>query len=187
MRAALVRPMMTVSRIAPRRHALLDLGDHQLDRHHVLDADVMMRPLRQDLVLDLDRREASRLRHAHGAVHVHGVAEPAGAIEHERQRRHGANVERGLAHLRDVEVGLGDALHVAGRAAAEVGRLEARLIGKPVDLTGLERSDDMGTIVLEGITVSLSAEGAAALNETFGVTLFTEGLAIGDVTVRATA
>ena len=56
-----------------------------------------------------------------------------------------------------------------------------------VDLTGLERSDDMGTIVLEGITVSLSAEGAAALNDTFGVTLFTEGLAIGDVTVRATA
>jgi len=56
-----------------------------------------------------------------------------------------------------------------------------------VDLTGLQRSDDMGTIVLEGITVTLSADGAAALNDTFGVTLFTEGLAVGDVTVRATA
>ena len=56
-----------------------------------------------------------------------------------------------------------------------------------VDLTGLQRSEDAGVIVLEGITVTLGAEGAAALNDTFGVTLFEEGLPIGDVTVRATA
>lgn len=41
--------------------------------------------------------------------------------------------------------------------------------------------------MLEGIAVTLGAEGATALNETSGVTLFEEGLAIGDVTVRATA
>ena len=73
----------------------------------------------------------------------------------------------------------------AGTLTATAGGAQVPILD--VDLTGLERSDDMGTIVLEGITVSLSAEGAAALNETFGVTLFTEGLAIGDVTVRATA
>ncbi len=56
-----------------------------------------------------------------------------------------------------------------------------------VDLTGLQRSDDGGTIVLEGITVALGADGAAALNDTFGVSLFEAGLPIGDVTIRATA
>jgi Htaa len=73
----------------------------------------------------------------------------------------------------------------AGTLTATAGGAQVPILD--VNLTGLERSDDMGTIVLEGITVTLSAEGAAALNETFGVTLFSEGLAIGDVTVRATA
>jgi hypothetical protein len=73
----------------------------------------------------------------------------------------------------------------AGTLTATAGGAQVPILD--VDLTGLERSDDMGTIVLEGITVALSADGAAALNDTFGVTLFTEGLAIGDVTVRATA
>lgn len=72
-----------------------------------------------------------------------------------------------------------------GTLSATAGGAQVPILG--VDLSGLERSDDMGTIVLEGITVSLSADGAAALNDTFGVTLFEEGLAIGDVTVRATA
>jgi hypothetical protein len=56
-----------------------------------------------------------------------------------------------------------------------------------VDLTALERSDDSGTIVLEGIATSLSAEAAIALNDTFGVDIFEEGIPIGTVTVRATA
>jgi hypothetical protein len=56
-----------------------------------------------------------------------------------------------------------------------------------VDLTGLEQSDDGGVIVLEGITTTLTPEAADALNTTFEVELFEEGLAIGDVTVRATA
>ncbi len=73
----------------------------------------------------------------------------------------------------------------AGTLSATAGGAQVPILD--VDLTGLERSDDMGTIVLEGITVTLSADGATALNDTFGVTLFEEGLAIGDVTVRATA
>ncbi len=73
----------------------------------------------------------------------------------------------------------------AGTLTATAGGAQVPILD--VDLTGLQRSDDGGTIVLEGITVALGADGAAALNETFGVTLFEEGLAIGDVTVRATA
>ena len=73
----------------------------------------------------------------------------------------------------------------AGTLTATAGGAQVPILD--VDLMGLERSDDAGTIVLEGITVTLSADGAKALNDTFGVTLFTEGLAIGDVTVRATA
>lgn len=56
-----------------------------------------------------------------------------------------------------------------------------------LDLSGLQRSDEGGSIVLEGITATLSADAAAALNEAFGVKLFEKGLAIGDVTVTATA
>jgi hypothetical protein len=56
-----------------------------------------------------------------------------------------------------------------------------------VDLSTLERSDDMGTIVLEGIGTTLSAEAAVALNDTFEVEIFEEGIPIGTVTVRATA
>jgi hypothetical protein len=73
----------------------------------------------------------------------------------------------------------------AGTLSAMAG--DDRVVILDVDLTGLERSDDEGTIVLEGITVALSADGASALNTTFGVDIFEEGLAIGDVTIRATA
>ncbi len=73
----------------------------------------------------------------------------------------------------------------AGTLSATAGGSSVTILD--VNLSGLTRSDDGGTIVLEGITVALSADGAAALNDTFGVTLFEEGLAIGDVTVRATA
>jgi ABC-type phosphate transport system substrate-binding protein len=61
------------------------------------------------------------------------------------------------------------------------------LVTLDVDLSGLERSDDGGTIVLTGIVTTLSGDAAAALNDAFGVNLFEGGLAIGDVTVTATA
>jgi hypothetical protein len=56
-----------------------------------------------------------------------------------------------------------------------------------LDLDGLERSDENGVIVAEGINASLTADAADALNDAFGVELFERGLAIGEVTVRATA
>lgn len=74
---------------------------------------------------------------------------------------------------------------VAGTLTATVGGSQVPLLN--VDLTALQRSDDAGTIVLEGITTTLTAEAATALNDTFGVMLFEEGLSIGDVVVRATA
>jgi Htaa len=74
---------------------------------------------------------------------------------------------------------------VAGTLTATIGGDQVPLLN--VDLAGLQRGDDAGTIVLEGITTTLTAEAATALNDTFGVTIFEEGLAIGDVVVRATA
>jgi hypothetical protein len=73
----------------------------------------------------------------------------------------------------------------AGTLSATAGGAQVPILD--VDLSGLRRSEDAGAIVLEGITVALGADGATALNETCGVTLFEEGLDIGDVTVRATA
>ena len=75
---------------ACERHALLaqllfgngflDLVDHQLHRHDMPDADMMMRALGQDLVLDLDRREACGFRHLHRVTDVHRIAEAGGGI-----------------------------------------------------------------------------------------------------------
>lgn len=73
----------------------------------------------------------------------------------------------------------------AGTLTATTGGAELPLLN--VDLSGLERSDEGGAIVLEGITTTLTADAAAALNDAFGVKLFEEGLTIGDVTVTATA
>jgi hypothetical protein len=63
----------------------------------------------------------------------------------------------------------------------------AELVVLDVDLSGLDRSDEDGAIVLTGITTTLSDDAASALNDAFGVELFEGGLAIGDVTVTATA
>ncbi|HKJ35591.1 MAG TPA: HtaA domain-containing protein [Solirubrobacterales bacterium] len=63
----------------------------------------------------------------------------------------------------------------------------AELVVLDVDLAGLERTDEDGAIVLSGITTTLSDDAATALNDAFSVELFEGGLAIGDVTVTATA
>jgi hypothetical protein len=64
----------------------------------------------------------------------------------------------------------------------------AELVTLDLDLSGLERTDEQsGAIVASGIKATLSRDAAAALNEAFGVELFEGGLAIGDVTVTATA
>lgn len=64
----------------------------------------------------------------------------------------------------------------------------AKLVTLDLDLEGLDRTDkEDGTIVASGITATLSKDAAAALNDAFSVELFEGGLAIGDVTVTATA
>ena len=64
----------------------------------------------------------------------------------------------------------------------------ADLVTLDLDLSGLERSDEPdGSIVASGIVATLSKDGAKALNQAFDVDLFEGGLAIGDVTVTATA
>jgi hypothetical protein len=118
-RIALVRDDEEV-RVAACRHRLRHLGRHQFRGNHVLDADVVVGPLRDELVLDLDGFEAGRLAHADGAVHVHGIAVAAGTVQDQGQRRDSVNVQRGLAHLRHVEIGLEGDLLVAGGAAPEI-------------------------------------------------------------------
>ena len=73
----------------------------------------------------------------------------------------------------------------AGTLTATAGGAEIPLLS--LDLAGLQRSMEGGAIVASGITAALTADAAKALNDTFKVKLFEEGLAIGDVTVTATA
>jgi hypothetical protein len=73
----------------------------------------------------------------------------------------------------------------AGTLTATVGGAQVPILS--LDLSGLERSMRGGAIVASGIEATLTGEAAKALNDAFGVTIFDEGLAIGDVTVRAVA
>lgn len=54
-----------------------------------------------------------------------------------------------------------------------------------LDLTDLDASVRGRRITLGGVKASLSAGAAAALNQAFGVSAFTEGLAVGTATVKA--
>ena len=64
----------------------------------------------------------------------------------------------------------------------------AQLTTLNLDLSAIEREDAAdGTIVVRGISATLTDDAARALNDAFSVELFEGGLPIGDVTVRATA
>jgi hypothetical protein len=56
-----------------------------------------------------------------------------------------------------------------------------------LDLGGLERSMAGETILASGIQATLTQAAADALNMAFGVDLFEQGLAIGELEVRAAA
>jgi hypothetical protein len=73
----------------------------------------------------------------------------------------------------------------AGTLTATAGGADVPLLA--LDLSGLQRTEEGGAIVASGIKATLTPEAAKALNDTFKVKLFEEGLPIGDVTVRATA
>ncbi len=109
----------------------------------MLDAEVMLDAARQHLVLDLDRLEARGLGQRDGAVHVHRIAPAAAGVEHDRQLAGRAHVDRDLRHLGQRDVGLGHAFVPAERAAAQVDRLEAGLLGEPRhDRIERDRRDD---------------------------------------------
>ena len=72
-------------RIGARGQRLLELLHEELGRHQMIDADVVLHPPRQQLVLDLDRREARGFGERDGAMHVHRIAPAAAGVEHERQ------------------------------------------------------------------------------------------------------
>jgi hypothetical protein len=85
---------------------------------------------RDQLVLDLDRREAGRLARRNRAPDMHRVAPAAGAVEDQRQVADGADVERRLGHLGQRQIGFGAGLDVAHRAATEIQRLKPGGLGQ---------------------------------------------------------
>ena len=56
-----------------------------------------------------------------------------------------------------------------------------------VDVSGLKVGQEKGRTVLSGVKLTLTDDAAAALNATFGVDAFAEGIAIGDAVVRTKA
>ena len=97
----------------------------------MIDAGMMLEAPRQQLVFDLDGRKTRRFGQRDGAMHVHRIAETAAGVEHDRQLAHGSHVDGDLRQLRHGDVGFGDALVPAERAAAEIDRLETRGFGEP--------------------------------------------------------
>ena len=73
----------------------------------------------------------------------------------------------------------------AGVLTATAGAAEIPLLA--LDFTGLKKSTKGGAIVASGITTTLTDYAASAMNGILGVTFFEEGLALGEITVTATA
>jgi hypothetical protein len=92
----------------------------------VLDAGVMVRPLREELVLDLDRCETSCLGEPDRVLNMHRLSPPTGTVQDEGERGHRPDLDGRLCHLRDREVRLGDGLLIAQSPATEVQGLESR-------------------------------------------------------------
>ncbi len=71
--------------------------------------------------------------------------------------------------------------------------LVAQAGGKDIPLLNLnldavkKASGPNGEIVVRGVSTTLTKEAADALNTTFGVTIFKEGIPMGDVTITAVA
>ena len=62
----------------------------------------------------------------------------------------------------------------------------AQLPTLSLNLNGLKKVTNGSVIVASGIKASLTTQAAKALNDAFGVSIFTKGLAIGTITVTAT-
>ena len=73
----------------------------------------------------------------------------------------------------------------AGVLTATAGAAEIPLL--TLDFSGLKKSTKGGAIVASGIATTLTDYAASAMNGILGVTFFEEGLALGEITVTATA
>lgn len=73
----------------------------------------------------------------------------------------------------------------SGQLIATAGAAELPILA--LDLTRVKKSTEGGAIVASGITASLTGYGAAAMNAILDVKIFKEGLALGELTVTATA
>jgi len=72
-----------------------------------------------------------------------------------------------------------------GVLTATAGAAELPILA--LDLTRVKKSTEGGAIVAAGITITLTGYGSAAMNAILGVKIFKEGLALGELTVTATA
>lgn len=73
----------------------------------------------------------------------------------------------------------------SGILTATAGAAELPILA--LDLTRVRKSTRGGAIVASGITPTLTGYGAAAMNSILAVKIFKEGLALGELTVTATA
>jgi hypothetical protein len=73
----------------------------------------------------------------------------------------------------------------AGVLTAEVSGTDTRVPLLDLDLSGAAVEADSKGVTVRGVQAALTAEAAAALNETFGVSLFTEGIPVGTAKVVA--
>jgi hypothetical protein len=73
----------------------------------------------------------------------------------------------------------------AGVLSATAGAAEIPLL--TLDFAGLKKSTKGGAIVASGIRVALTPAAASAMNGILGVNFFKKGLALGELTVTATA
>ena len=73
----------------------------------------------------------------------------------------------------------------SGVLTATAGAYEIPMLA--LDFTGLKKSTKGGAIVASGITATLTPYAAAAMNSILSVNFFEEGLALGKLTVTATA
>lgn len=101
----------------------------------------------------------------------------AGTIDHSGGLRFSAGGTQ--VELTDFVVDTVEGTLTSTAAGAELPTLK-------LDLSGVQQSNEGGTIVLSNIPSTLTPQAAQALNDAFGVSLFEGGLAFGDVTVRAT-
>jgi hypothetical protein len=102
----------------------------------------------------------------------------AGSIEHSGGLRF--RIGRETLVVRDFVADTESGILTATAGAAEIPLLT-------LDFAGLKKSTEGGAIVASGIGVALTLDAANAMNAILGVGFFEKGLALGELTVTATA